>query len=68
MSQKKNNKKDKPKDKKNRIVDVEKLKADGIIKGEPKDDIERIDGDHIHGGRMDDETTVDTHWPTTQGK
>lgn len=65
MSQKKKNKKDKPKDKKNSIVDVDKLKSFGIIKGEGEDNIEEIDGSDISGGKTDDDTTVDTHWPTT---
>jgi hypothetical protein len=65
MSQKKKNKKDKPKDKKDNIVDVDKLKSFGIIKGEGDDDIEEIDGGDISGGKTDDDTTVDTHWPTT---
>ncbi|SHM71920.1 hypothetical protein [Chitinophaga sp. CF418] len=65
MSQKKKNKKAKPKDKKDSIVDIDKLKAFGIIKGEGKDDIEEIDGGDITGGKTDDDTTVDTHWPTT---
>ncbi|PSL31010.1 hypothetical protein [Chitinophaga ginsengisoli] len=65
MSQKKKNKKEKPKDKKDNIVDVDKLKSFGIIKGEGDDDIEEIDGGDISGGKTDDDTTVDTHWPTT---
>jgi|GEM_PF-3545018 len=64
MSQKKKNKKEKPKDKKDSIVDVDKLKSFGIIKGEGEDNIEEIDGGDVSGGKIDDETTVDTHWPT----
>lgn len=68
MSQKKN-KKGKPKDKKDNIVDIDKLKSFGIIKGkgegEGEGDIEEIDGGDISGGKTDDDTTVDTHWPTT---
>jgi len=67
MSQKKKNKKSKPKDKKDSIVDIDKLKSFGIIKGkgEGEGDIEEIDGGDISGGKTDDDTTVDTHWPTT---
>lgn len=68
MSQKKKNKKDKAKDKKSRIVDIDKLKSFGIIKGEGEgegdENIEEIDGDNVTGGKTDDDTTVDTHWPT----
>jgi hypothetical protein len=65
MSQKKKNKKAKPEEKKDSIVDIDKLKSFGIIKGKDGDDIEEIDGGDITGGKTDDDTTVDTHWPTT---
>jgi hypothetical protein len=68
MSQKKKNKKGKPKDKKDSIVDVDKLKSFGIIKGEGEDNIEEIDGGDVSGGKREDDTTVDTHWPTQIGE
>lgn len=65
---KKKHKKDHPKDKKNSIVDVDKLKEFGIIKPDGEDKIEEIDGGDITGGKTDDDTTVDTHWPTVDGQ
>jgi hypothetical protein len=59
MPDKKKNKK--PKDS---IVDLDKLKSFGIIKGDKDDPIEEIDGEDVSGGKNDDDTTVDTHWPT----
>lgn len=65
MAQKKKDKKAPAKDKKDSMVDVDKLKSFGIIKDGNKDDIEEIDGSNVTGGK--DDTTVDTHWPTTTG-
>jgi hypothetical protein len=67
MAPKKKNKKDKRENIEKKMVDMDKLKAFGIIKDPGKDDIEEVDGNDIHGGRDDADTTVDTHWPTTAG-
>lgn len=65
MAKKKKNKDDQSEGKK-KMVDLDKLKSLGIIKGDAPGGIEEVDGSNITGGKKEGEdTTVDTHWPTT---
>ncbi len=66
MTKKKKQKKDKKSNVKRKIVDVDKLKAFGIITDSPDGGIEEVDGSDVSGGKDNNaDTTVDTHWPTT---
>lgn len=48
------------------LIDVEKLKEFGITIDPNKKNLEEIDGENITGGkRQGGDTSVDTHWPTT---
>lgn len=51
------------KDKKN-LIDFERLKSFGVTKDPNADEVEKIDGEEITGGK-DTPETVETHWPTT---
>lgn len=47
------------------LVDIEKLKEFGVTKDLNGNDIEKVDGENIHGGKSQDtDPTVATHWPT----
>ncbi len=66
MSKSKKQKELTKKSPKKNMVDIDKLKSFGITKDPNEKDIEEIDGTEIGGGKQED-TTVDTLWPTNTG-